>query len=128
LSEAGGGKRKHRATGRPKTGGKREGAGRPEGSTNALPLGAIEALKVGAMRVPEGSSAEAKELASLAFQRMVDVMMERVSSFHAANVLKSSTQVRHEICGPLAQRMEHTGKDGDSLQIVVKTLADGGED
>lgn len=111
--------RKHRATGRKPPGGARPGAGRPKGSSNALPYGAVQALKAVSLRVPEGASPAAKALADRALHRVVDVLEERVDFKLAAPVLKAATIIREEVCGPLPTKLEHSGPDGQALSINI---------
>jgi hypothetical protein len=87
-------------------GGRRPGAGRPEGANNALPLGAVAAIKAGNLRVPDSATPAERELAALALVRTVDVMMERVSSFSMHGVLTASRTIREEICGKVAEKHE----------------------
>lgn len=100
--------RKHRATGKKAPGGKRAGAGRPEGTKNVLPLGAVSALRVGLKRVPDDAIPEERELASLAMGRITDVLMERVSPFSAFAVLQAGKHIREEICGKVADKLDVT--------------------
>lgn len=102
-------KRKHVATGAPR-GGARAGAGRPEGSTLALGYGEIRALEAAKLRVPEDASPEVKALADRTYARLVHVMEEKVSPFQAGHVLKAATRLREEACGPLAQKVEVSGR------------------
>ena len=119
-------RRPHRATGRKAPGGARPGAGRPEGTANALPLGYVQALKGLRHRVPEGTPEPLADVAGVALDRLVDVMMERVEDPQlAAQVLKASTLIRAEVCGPPAQRLEHTGADGASLVVEVRKYPKG---
>jgi len=114
-------RRPHRATGKKPPGGHRPGAGRPEGTFNALPPGYVQALKGLKHRVPEGTPEPLADVAGTALDRLVDVMMERVEDPQlAAQVLKASTLIRAEICGPPTQRMEHTGANGESLVVEVR--------
>lgn len=94
------------------------------GSANALPLGAIKAIKAAGLRVPKEATPEARELADEALQRIVDVMREDVDGFKAGGVLKAATHIRSEICGPLVQKVEASGPDGGPLEVIVKTVAD----
>lgn len=113
-------RRPHRATGKKPPGGARPGAGRPEGTINALPYGSVQALKGLRLRVPEGAAPEAAELADRAFARVVDVLEERVHFQQAGHVLKAATMVREEICGPMAQKHEVGGVDGGALVVEVR--------
>ena len=100
-------------------GGKREGAGRKKGGRNALPLGMVQAVKVAGLRVPEGAPTNVRELADVCQQRMIDVMMQDVDSFHASGVLKAATALREELLGPLAKKHEVTGAEGGALVVNV---------
>lgn len=102
--------RKHVATGNPK-GGKRPGAGRPQGSKNTLPLGAVKAIKVAGLRVPESATPQERQLADRALERIVDVMEERVFAFggQAHAVLTAARGIREEICGKVADKHQLDG-------------------
>lgn len=102
-------KRKHVSTGKPR-GGKRPSAGRPAGSGNALEYGEVRALGAAKLRVPEAAEVGVKRLADRALERIVDVMEERVWERQGRNVLAAATRIREEACGPLAQKVEHSGK------------------
>jgi hypothetical protein len=104
-------RKKHVATGRPH-GGYRPGAGRPAGSKNVLPTGAVKAIKALRLRVPDNAPEEAKELADRALSRVADVMNGKVHSSIATPVLKAATHIREEICGPLTKKIEVEGKLG----------------
>lgn len=106
---ADGNKRKHVATGRKPPGGRRPGAGRPAGTRNALPLGTVQAVKAMRLRVPDGTPYEAAELADEALGTVVEVMRGNVWYQAAGPRLKAATVLREEICGPLAQKVEHSG-------------------
>lgn len=116
-------KRKHVATGKPK-GGKREGSGRPEGSTNALALGEVAAVKAAGLRVPESATPAQRDLADRALQRIAAVMEEKVGAFASTAVLKASTHIREEICGALKQKVEHTfdGVTDEQLEARYREL------
>lgn len=101
-------KRPHRATGKKPPGGRRPGAGRPKGSDNALPYGAVQAVASLRHRVPEEVSPALKAIADRALSRVVDVLEERVGYREMAGVLKAATILREEVCGPLKQRVEHS--------------------
>lgn len=93
--------------------------GRPRGSTNALPLGAVSAVKTAKLRVPEGTPEEHADLAEEAKDRIVDVMRERVHWQNASQVLKAATRVRDEICGPIAHKQEISGPNGEPIRLIV---------
>lgn len=90
-------------------GGKRPGAGRPPGSKNALPQGFVKAVKVAKLRVPEDASPELADLADACQERIIDVMLEKVSPFSAFSVLTAARSLREEICGKVAEKHEHSG-------------------
>jgi hypothetical protein len=117
-------KRRHRATGKRPPGGSRPGAGRPQGSSNTLEYGEVRALKAVRLRVPTGATPELEHLAGRALERIVDVMEERVSSFQARAVLSAATRIREEACGPLAQKLEHSGPEGGALVVEVRSFAE----
>lgn len=116
-------RRPHRATGKKPPGGARPGAGRPEGTSNALPYGTVQAIKALNLRVPEGASDAAKALANRALERVVDVLEEGVDFRQAGSVLKAATLLREEVCGAMAQKHEVAGKDGAALVIEVHKIA-----
>lgn len=95
-----------------KHGGKRSGAGRPRGSQNTLGYGEVKALGVARLKLPETASQGEADLAAVALGRIVDVMNGVVDFRQSGSVLKAATRIREEICGPLAQKYEMTGKDG----------------
>lgn len=113
--------RKHRPTGKPR-GGSRPGTGRPPGSTNALELGEVKALKSLRWRVPDEAPKEVAEVADEAFQALVDVMRERPMVGYdrdgrpialvadRKDKLKAALALREEVCGPVARKVEVTGK------------------
>lgn len=91
------------------------------GSDNALPLGAVKAIKALGLRVPADAPDAHRELADEALQRIVDVMREDVDGFKAGAVLKAATHLRDEICGPLAQKLKVAGDKDEPLEVVVRT-------
>jgi hypothetical protein len=97
-------------------GGKRPGAGRPKNSdlTYAFPDGFVQATKImkkpvpevpAGHRVPKEVSALARDAADYAFQRYIDVAAGRVRADRASSVLKAATEIRKEVCGPIAQKV-----------------------
>lgn len=117
-------KRKHRATGQFPPGGKRPGAGRPQGTTNVLEYGAVSALKSLRHRVPEGIAPELADIAGEAFQRMVAVMRGEVSGSDAFPVLTAAKAIREDVCGPIKQKLEVGGPDGGALQVSINIRRD----
>lgn len=112
--------RKHVRTGRKPPGGKRPGAGRPPGSKNTLPLGAVAAVKAAGLRVPGSASEAQRELANRALQRIADVLEEGVHFTAAGHVLKAATILREEICGPVKQKVEHSFADMTDEQLEAR--------
>lgn len=118
-------KRKHRATGKKPPGGARPGAGRPQGSTNALGLGEARAVKALRLRVPESTPAPLADVADEAFGAIVGVM--RAEYFDAGMAqarLRAAAMVREEVCGPVKQRVEHSfeGLTDEQLEARFKAL------
>jgi hypothetical protein len=108
--EQAGPKRKHVATGRKPPGGSRPGAGRPSGR-NVLPYGAVKAIKALRHRVPEGTPDKLADLADRALERVAEVMEgEILDPMLASAVLRASTRIRDEVCGPPKQVVHHEGK------------------
>lgn len=71
---------------------------------------AIQALR---HRVPEGTTPELADVADEAFDAVVQVMRgEFIDSQVASTRLRAAAMVREEVCGKVAQPMEHAGKDG----------------
>lgn len=75
-----------------------------------LPYGSKAALKTLNYRVPEGTPPDLCHVANEALVRLCDVMDQGVRSEDAGHVLKAAQVIRHEVCGPLTQKIEHTGK------------------
>jgi hypothetical protein len=120
-------KRKHRATGQKPPGGARAGAGRPEGSRNTLPLGAVNALKGLKHRVPEGTAPELAELADDALALIATTLREPIYDPQVALAkLKLAQAARAEVCGPIAQKHEHTVAVSFA-QLVEQSIAEGEE-
>lgn len=117
-------KRKHRATGNPK-GGKREGAGRPEGVKNELDYGEVKAIAACRRRVPAEAPAEDVELADEALGHIAAVMRGQVHYLEAGSRLKAATRVREEVCGLLTQKLEHTGADGGPMVVEIHKYTEG---
>lgn len=93
---------------RGKHGGHRLGAGRPKGAKNALPQGAVAALRALKHRVPEGTPEELADLAGEALETVADVMRGRFRR-GGTERLNAARAVREEVCGPVKQKLEHTG-------------------
>lgn len=114
-------KRKHVANGKPQ-GGARSGAGRKPGTKNALPKGAVKAIKAAGLRVPYGASAAQRDLADRAQQRIIDVMEGKVGR-HSQPVLNAARVLREEICGPVKQKIEHSF-DGMTDEQIAERYAE----
>jgi hypothetical protein len=116
-------KRQHRKTGAPR-GGRREGAGRPEGANNALPSGAVSAIRALRLRVPDAAPLLAAELAGEALERIVDVMRGKVRPERAFPTLTAAKAVREEVCGPIVKKHEVAGPGGAPVTITInRTVA-----
>lgn len=96
-------------------GGARKGAGRP----NAFESAIREIVKLEKIladknipkgpkgyRVPPDAPQAVKDAADYAFQRLVDVAAGRVSKEKASAILKAAVEIRKEICGPVAQKVD----------------------
>jgi hypothetical protein len=83
--------------------------GRPQGSTNLLPVNAIKALKSAKFRVKAGMPEEAAEVAGWALGRICQVVAGNIHSRKAPSVLKGATQLREEICEPIVKEAKFTG-------------------
>lgn len=91
-------------------GGKRPGAGRPTGATSPLRLGEVQAVKALGLRVPEGAPQAHRAIADEAFETIVSVMRGEVFDPQVAAIRRNAAKdVREEICGPVKQRIEHSG-------------------
>lgn len=100
-----------------KHGGRRPGSGRPKGSKNALPLGAVKAIKAAGLRVPESATQDERELADESLDAMTKVMRGEVYFKDAPHRLKAAAQLREEICGPVKQRIEHSFNEMTDEQL-----------
>lgn len=100
-------------------GGKRNGSGRPGGAKSALPAGTVSAIKALRHRVPDELSEDAKLVADRAFARIVAVMDEQCSPLGAFSVLAAAKAVREELCGPVKQKVEHSGPNGTPLVVSI---------
>lgn len=116
-------KRKHVATGNPR-GGQREGAGRPAGVKNVLPIGSVAAVKSLRLRVPESTPEPLAEVADEAFNAIVGVMRsEAFDPGMASARLRAAAMVREEICGPVKQRVEHSFSEMTDEQLEARSRA-----
>lgn len=79
----------------------------------------MRAIKACKLRLPATATPEIEAVAERAFERLVDVMECKVHYTDAPHVLKAATRLREEACGPLAQKVEHTGKDGADLVFNI---------
>lgn len=105
-------------------GGKRPGAGRPKGSRDVLPRGAVTAVQALGLRVPEDAAPEARALADEALNAVADVMRGEWVVKGASAKLAAAALIREEICGPIPKKHELTGKDGAPLVVEVIRYAD----
>lgn len=98
----------HRATGRKPPGGRRPGAGRPKGATNALEVGEVAAIKAMRWRVPDAAPPPAADAAGEAFTALVEVMRKPFVR-GSREKLAAARAIREEVCGPVKQQVEHSG-------------------
>lgn len=70
--------------------------------------------------MPSEAPEEAADLAGEAFEKVVAVMRGEVSGPDATGILKAATYVRTEICGPVAQKLEHSGEGGGPLRVSIQ--------
>lgn len=108
------------------SGGKRQGAGRPKGVKNALPQGAVSAIRALRHRIPEGTPAELADAAGEALETVAEVMRGTVKK-GARDRLTAAAMLREEICGPVPKKHELTGKGGAPLIVEVIRYADARE-
>jgi hypothetical protein len=93
-------------------GGRRPGAGRPRGSRNTLPLGAVQVLdaaRVAKRRLGKDPDPDDLKALELVFKRVGDVLFEDVDYRQAGHVLKAGAMVADALAGPIAQKVEHGG-------------------
>lgn len=94
---------------------------KPPTTTPGRRAAKVEALayfyQASGIRLPDGLKPEAVDLAERAMARIVDVAMERVAPEVAPSVLKAAMRIRDEVCGPIVQRLEHGGKQGEPINI-----------
>jgi len=81
-----------------------------EFDVHGIPRGSAEALKTlkGGHRIPEDVGGKAREAAERAFDRMIEVMEEKVDCRAAPHVLKAATAIREEVCGPIVRKIQVT--------------------
>lgn len=87
-------------------------------------MGEVKAVKAARLRVPEGTPEEHAQLAEEAKDQIVAVMRGEVGFKSAPHVLKAATTLRQEICGPVPQKLEHTGENGGPLVVHVVKYAE----
>lgn len=109
-------------------GGRRPGAGRPKGATNALALGEVRAIKALRLRVPESTPEPLASVADEAFDVVVRTMRgEQFDPGMAQVQLRAAAMVREEVCGPVKQRVEHSfeGRTDEELRRRLDELLSG---
>lgn len=114
--------RKHRATGKKPPGGARKGAGRPVGVVEALERGEVAAIRALNLRVPPGADPVAAAVANEAFGTLVDIMRGLVRGPDAALRRSSAKDIREEICGPVAQKVNLADANGEKLTVAVNIV------
>lgn len=109
------------ANGASRRGGKRTGAGRPKGSKNTLNYGEVAAIAAAKLRPPSPDAPpEVHQLAARALERIADVMEEKVWERQGRNVLAAATRIREEACGPIVQKVQHAGANGEALVVEIR--------
>lgn len=93
--------------------------GRPQGSTNALPRGSVQALRGLRYRVPDTCPQPLAELADEAVEVVADVLRGNVPTGQMQHRLKAATILRNEACGPIPKTVEH--QHAGSMEINVVT-------
>lgn len=101
------------------------GPGRPRGAKNALPAGAVSAIKSLRLRVPDDAHPEAAKVADEAFETVVSIMRGKEKNVGQALArLSAARVVRDEVCGPIAKKVDVSGSLtvnlGDRLQAARK--------
>lgn len=91
-----------------KHGGKRQGAGRPPGA-NVLPYGASKGLKALRRGAPKDATESEIELAGLAEDAIRDTLNGTVHYSDVLGRLKAAGMALDRVCGPVAQKHEHSG-------------------
>jgi hypothetical protein len=79
----------------------------------------VKALKSLRRRIPEGAEPDDVLVADEARDVIYKVMRGEVLPDFAPHQLKAATYVRTEICGPVAQKLEHTGADGGPVTVSI---------
>jgi hypothetical protein len=116
-----------------KRGGRRAGAGRPSGVREALPRGTVKAVQALRVRVPEGVPDELAEIADEAFNKMVAIVRGSGHRYQGIQ-LNAARAVREEICGPVATKVEHSGRvaleslTDEQLEAKLRALRERDED
>jgi len=87
----------------------------------ALPRGAVIAIRALKHRVPAGASPEAAELAGEALETVVEVMRGNVRKLTRER-LTAAAMLREEMCGPVPKKHEHTGPDGGPVSISINGI------
>lgn len=101
-----------------KHGGKRAGSGRKAGGANALPLGVVRTIKSLKHRVPEGTPDELADAAGEALELLASVMRGEVyDSSQAQARLRAAAMFREEVCGKVADKLQHAGEDGGPVRV-----------
>lgn len=100
-------------------GGKRVGAGRPKGSRDVLPRGAVTAIQAAGLRVPEEADPAARALADEALDAVAAVMRTDWVIKGASAKLAAAALIREEICGPIPTKQEISGPKGEPLSITI---------
>lgn len=74
-------------------------------SKNALPLGAVKAIKNMPPRLPPNATEAEKEIVAAATMTKVRVMLGHESYRQAPTMLKAAESLQDDVCGPLKRDM-----------------------
>ena len=95
---------------------KNRGPGRAEGQSNALPMGAVAAIRSMRHRIPDDIPTKLAKDADDAYSTIVKVMHGKIKD-GVKYRLAAARVVREEICGPIPKTHEHKG----SITVNVNT-------
>lgn len=99
--------------------------GRPPGTPNVLPYGAVKALGTAKFRlrkdIDQAVKQDAADVAGYALERMVQVLAGTIHSRKAPTILKAAIAVREETCEPIVKEVKVGG--AISLEDMVAKAA-----
>jgi len=99
--------------------------GRPPGTPNVLPYGAVKALGTAKYRVRKdidiAQRQDASDVAGYALERMVQVLGGSINHRKGPTILKAAIAVREEMCEPIVKEVKVGG--AISLEEMVTKAA-----